>query len=49
MRFKISLGDAEAISALIEKIQKRHGLTASDELTNAGDALVHILLRKEEA
>ncbi|WP_342234631.1 ParB/RepB/Spo0J family partition protein [Inquilinus sp. OTU3971] len=49
MRFKVALGDAEAISALIEKTQNRHGLTASDELTNAGDALVHLLLRKEEA
>ena len=44
MRFKISLGDAERITALISKTQKAHGLTTGDDLTNAGDALVHVLL-----
>lgn len=43
MRFKISLGDAERITALIAGTQKTHGLTTSDDLTNAGDALVHLL------
>lgn len=43
MRFKISLGDAERLTALISKTQKEQGFTTEDDLTNAGDALVHIL------
>lgn len=43
MRFKLSLGDAERLTTLIAKTQKEQGLTTSDDLTNAGDALVHLL------
>lgn len=43
MRFKIPLKDAENITALITKLQKRHGYTEADALTNAGDALVHLV------
>lgn len=43
MRFKIGLADAERLTALIAKTQKDQGLTTADELTNAGDALVHLL------
>lgn len=43
MRFKVPLADAERITAMIASTQKHHGLTGSDELTNAGDALVHLL------
>lgn len=43
MRFKISLGDAERLTALIARTQKAQGLTTADDLTNAGDALVHLL------
>jgi ParB-like chromosome segregation protein Spo0J len=43
MRFKVQIADAERITELIAKIKKRQGLTASDDLTNAGDALVHQL------
>lgn len=43
MRFKVTLGDSEKITELLTKVQKRQGLTAADELTNAGDALVHHL------
>lgn len=43
MRFKLSLGDAEKLTALIAKTQKTHGYTTEDDLTNAGDALVHLL------
>jgi hypothetical protein len=43
MRFKVGLGDAERLTALIASTQKTHGYTAADELTNAGDALVHLL------
>jgi ParB-like chromosome segregation protein Spo0J len=44
MRFKVPVADAERITELIAKIQKREGFTTSDELTNAGDALSHLLL-----
>lgn len=42
MRFKLAVEDAEKLSTLIEKTIKQQGLTSSDALTNAGDALVHI-------
>lgn len=48
MRFKISLIDAEKITDLIARTQKRHGYDSADELTNAGDALVHLLLSASE-
>jgi ParB-like chromosome segregation protein Spo0J len=43
MRFKASLGDAERLTALIAKTQKEQGFTQSDDLTNAGDAIVYLL------
>lgn len=42
-RFKISLSDAERLTALIAATQRTHGYTEADDLTNAGDALVHLL------
>lgn len=44
MRFKVPIADSEKITELIVEAQKDHGFTAADELTNAGDALVHLLL-----
>ena len=44
MRFKVPLADSERITELIARIETAHGYTASDQLTNAGDALVHLLL-----
>lgn len=44
MRFKVSNQDAARITGLVAKTQKAQGLTGSDELTNAGDALVHLLV-----
>lgn len=44
MRFKVPIGDSERISELIAEAQKRQGFTEADELTNAGDALVFLLL-----
>lgn len=44
MRFKVPLLDAERIRLLVADVQKRQGFTLSDEMTNAGDALVHLLL-----
>lgn len=43
MRMKISIGDSERLTALIAKTQKDHGYTTEDDLTNAGDALIHLL------
>lgn len=43
MRFKVTIADSERVTEQIAKIQKRQGFTAADELTNAGDALVHVL------
>lgn len=44
MRFKVPLEDSEKIEALIKSTMRIHGFKESDELTNAGDALVHLLL-----
>lgn len=43
MRFKVPSEDCSGISEKIEKVMKRQGLTESDQLTNAGDALVWLL------
>jgi ParB-like chromosome segregation protein Spo0J len=43
MRFKVALADAERLTEVIAKTQKHHGYTTADELTNAGDALVHLV------
>lgn len=48
MRFKVGIGDAETLTKLIAQTQKLHGYTAADELTNAGDALVHLLVKSSE-
>jgi len=48
MRFKVPVTDAERLTALIAKTQKTHGFTTGDELTNAGDALVQLLLSESE-
>lgn len=44
MRFKVSLGDAERLTALLARTMKNQGFTTEDDLTNAGDALVHLLV-----
>lgn len=44
MRFKISIADSDRIIALISSTKKLHGFTTEDDLTNAGDALVQLLL-----
>lgn len=43
MRFKVPVEDAEYISDTIESVMKSMGFTEEDSLTNAGDALVHIV------
>ena len=42
-RFKIPLKDAERLTALISSTQRTHNYTSEDDLTNAGDALIHLL------
>jgi len=42
MRFKVPLGDDQMISEAVARVMKQQGFTEADELTNAGDALVHI-------
>jgi ParB-like chromosome segregation protein Spo0J len=48
MRFKVTIADGERITELISKVKKRQGFTAADDLTNAGDALVHQLFGAAE-
>lgn len=47
MRFKVPVEDVEAIQKLITKTMKVQGFTGDDALTNAGDALVHLLNKVE--
>lgn len=47
MRFKIHLEDADRLTRLIEQAAKTHGFTDDDQMTNAGNALVHLLLKKD--
>lgn len=44
MRFKVTVADAETIAEIITRTKVAEGFTASDDLTNAGDALAHLLL-----
>jgi ParB-like chromosome segregation protein Spo0J len=43
MRFKVSLADAERLTQVLTQIGAQQGFTDSDQLTNAGDALTHIV------
>lgn len=43
MRFKIPLEDADFVQRLIETTMKHQGYTDDDSMTNAGNALVHLL------
>jgi len=47
LKFRVSLRDAEEIRQLIEKTIKREGFDDNDDMTNAGDALSHLLLTEE--
>lgn len=47
MRFKVPAGDCSGVVEKIEKVMKRQGFTESDQLTNAGDALVWLLNQVE--
>lgn len=43
MRFKVPVEDVSKISARIERVMKEQGFTDDDSLSNAGNALVHLL------
>ena len=48
MRFKVPVRDAEAISEAVNRVMKEQGFDGSNALTNAGDALVFLLLGPKE-
>lgn len=43
LRFRVSIDDAERVREAIKSIQSDQGFTESDQLTNAGDALVWLI------
>lgn len=48
VRFKFTIEDAEKLADSLAKIKHQQGFTESDELTNAGDALLHLLSNTNE-
>ncbi|WP_082660039.1 ParB/RepB/Spo0J family partition protein [Aureimonas sp. AU40] len=44
MRFKLTLADAETLTRIIADTKRAQGFTEEDDLTNAGDALMHLLV-----
>jgi len=49
MRFKVSIGDAEKLRRMFNDTMKSQNFTEADELSNAGDALVYLLLNGERS
>lgn len=43
MRFKVPVGDADFVQRLIDVTMKNQGFTKEDSMSNAGNALVHLL------
>lgn len=48
MRFKMTVEDAEIITEKLNFIMKVNGFTDDDSLTNAGNALIHLLQEAQE-
>lgn len=48
MRFKVPIEDAESVSEVLTRVMKAQGFTASDSLTNAGDALTYVVKLAEQ-
>jgi hypothetical protein len=44
MRFNIANEDAERLTAALAKIQKFYGYSSADQMTNAGDALMQMVI-----
>jgi ParB-like chromosome segregation protein Spo0J len=49
MRFKIPVADAAWIALAIEQVTQKQSFTSDDAMTNAGNALVHILNEHRKA
>ena len=47
IRFKVSIDDSYEIQSVIDHTVKEQGFDEKDSLMNAGDALVHLLLRQD--
>lgn len=45
MRFKVPMEDSGKIQRLVERTMKEQGFTKEDVMSNAGNALVHLLLK----
>lgn len=43
MRFKVSIDDAHRVTEFLEQVMSEQGFTESDVMTNAGDALTHVV------
>lgn len=48
MKFRVSIADAQKISALIAQTMKDEGFTAGDDMSNAGDSLAFLLLSEDD-
>lgn len=48
MRFKVPVDDVAKITGMVERTMKEQRYTDEDSLSNAGNALVHLLSRLEE-
>lgn len=48
MKFRVSIADAQKISALVAQTMRDEGFTASDDMSNAGDSLAFLLLSGED-
>lgn len=49
MRFKVPVLDAELLSARLKQVMKDQDFNDSDSLTNAGDALIHLLGEQDDS
>lgn len=47
-RFKVPAADAHRVQTIVEAAMKAQGFTQEDSLTNAGNALVHLLLSTQQ-
>ncbi|MGE8141869.1 ParB/RepB/Spo0J family partition protein [Novosphingobium sp. NPDC080210] len=48
LKFRVPIGDAQRISALIAETMREEGFTAADDMSNAGEALAYLLLNESE-
>lgn len=48
VRFKVPIEDAQRVTEFLERIMSEQGFTESDAMTNAGDALTHVVFTHSE-